>query len=122
MNFREFIEEIRPPSTRLNAASRENNSFQTRHERIRRPDNILQLVTERESGYVGGKTQLRGASLLDTGKDNGCPRPKLVAQPQRKLQIPRGVGYDDTDSLIVILFTEMRTHDIEIVRRIIRIN
>src|SRR5262249_54356148 len=70
----------------------------------------------------GGKAQPRGASLLDTGKDHGCPGPKLVAQPQGKRQIPRGVGYDDADSLIAILFAEVRTHDIEVVCRIIRIN
>src|SRR5262249_2901000 len=121
-NVRQVIEEILPKSTWCNSASRENNSFQTRNERIRRRDNILQLVTVRESGHVGWKTQPLGASLLDTGKDHGCPGPKLVAQPQRKLQIPRGVGYDDPDSLIAILFTEVRTDDIEIVCRIIRIN
>src|SRR5262245_3065575 len=122
MNVRQVIEEILPPSTCLNAASRENNSFQTRNERICRRDNILQLVTERESGHVGWRTQPSGASLLDAGKDHGCPRPKLVAQPQRKRQIPRGVGYDDADGLIAILFMEVRTHDIEIVGRIIHIN
>src|SRR5262249_2789316 len=121
-NVRQVIEEILSPSTWLNAASRENNSFQTRNERIGRRDNILQLVTERESGDVGWKTQLRGAALLDTGKDHGCAGPKLIAQPQRKRQIPRGVGYDDADSFIAILFTEVRTHDIGIVCRIIRIN
>src|SRR5262249_36556108 len=121
-NVRQVIEEILPPSTWLNAASRENNSFQTRNERIRRRDNILQLVTKRESGHVGWKTQPRDPSLLDTGKDHGCPGPKLVAQPQRIPQLPRGVGYDDADSLIAILFTEVRPQDIEIVCRSIRIN
>src|SRR5262249_39701722 len=67
-NVGQVIEEILPPSTWLNAASRENNSFQTRNERLRRRDNVLQLVTKRESGHVGWKTQPRGASLLDTGK------------------------------------------------------
>src|SRR5262245_14313129 len=121
-NVRQVIEKILSPSTSLNAASRENNSFQTRNERIRRRDNIVQLVTKRESGHVGWKTQPRGASLLDTGKDHGCPGPKLVAQPQRIRQRPRGVGYDDADSLIAILFTEVRTQDIEIFFRTIRIN
>src|SRR5262249_16331712 len=82
-NVRQVIEEILPKCTLLNAASRENNSFQTRNERIRRRDNILQLVTKRESGHVGRKTQPRGTSLLDTGNDQGCSRPKLVTQPQR---------------------------------------
>src|SRR5262249_59348875 len=89
---------------------------------MRGRDNILQLVTKRESGRVGWKTQPRGASLLDPRKDHGCPGPKLVAQPQRIRQRPRGVGYDDADSLIAILFTEVRTQDIEIVCRSIRIN
>src|SRR5262249_56455037 len=61
----------------------ENNSFQTRNERIRGRDNVLQLVTVCESGHVGWKAQPRGASLLDTGKDHGCPGPELVAQPQQ---------------------------------------
>src|SRR4029453_4695684 len=74
------------------------------------------------SGDVGWKTQPRSASLLDAGNDHGCPGPKLVAQPQRIRQVPPGVGYDDADSLIAILFTEVRTQDIEIVCRIIRIN
>src|SRR6516165_4504632 len=104
------------------ATSRQNNPFQAGNERIRRRDNILQLLTKCEAGHVGWKTQPRGSSLLDTGKDHGRPWPKLIAQPQRKLQIPRGVGYDDTDSPIAILFTKVRTHDIEIVCRIIRIN
>src|SRR5262249_53891042 len=46
---------------------------------------------------------------------------KLVAQPQRKRQIPRGVRYDDADRLIAILFTEVRTDAIEIACRICRI-
>src|SRR5262249_28571230 len=121
-NVRQIIEEILPPSTWLNAASCENNPFQTRNERFRRRNNILQLVAKREPCDVGWKIQPRGASLLNTGKDHGCPGPKLVAQPQRKRQIPRGVGYDDADSPIAILFTQVRTHDIEIVCRIIRIN
>src|SRR5262249_3792594 len=115
-------EEILPPSTLCYAASRENNSSQTRNERIRRRDNILQLMAKGEPRDIGRKTQSRGAALLNTGKDHGCPGPKFVAQPQRKRQIPRGVGYDDADSFIAILFTEVRTHDIEIVCRIICIN
>src|SRR5262249_297391 len=57
-NVRQVVDEILPPSTRLNAASRENNSFQTRNERLRCRDNVLQLVAKREPGHVGWKTQL----------------------------------------------------------------
>src|SRR5262249_16112348 len=74
------------------------------------------------SGHVGWKTQPLGAALLDTGKDHGRPGPKLVAQPQRKLQIARGVGYDDVNRLVAILFTKVGAYDIEIISRIIRIN
>src|SRR5262249_45817629 len=82
-NVRKVIEEILPPSTSLNAASRENNSLQTRNVRICGRHNILQLVTKRESGRVGWKTQPRGAALLDTGKNHRRPGPELVTQPQR---------------------------------------
>src|SRR5262249_7011037 len=118
----QVIEEILPPSTWLNAASRESNSFQTGNDRLRRRDNILQLVPKREPGHVGWKTQPRGASLLDTGKDHGCPGPELVAQPQRILQLARRVGYDNANRPIAIFFTEVRTQDIEIICRTVRIN
>src|SRR5262249_37673662 len=81
-NVREVLEEILPPSTSLNTASSENNSFQSGNKRIGRRDNILQLVTKRESGHIGWKAQSRGASLLDTRKDYGGPGPKFVTQPQ----------------------------------------
>src|SRR5262249_46223410 len=116
------IEEILPPSTPLNAAPRENDAFQTRDERIRRGDDVLQLVTKRESGHVGWEPQSRGAPLLDAGKDHGCPGPKLVAQFERQLQISRSIGYDDADRLVAILVAKVRAQDAEIICRIILIN